>query len=201
MTDSASNHDVTRLLIEWKNGNADAYRELIPLVYDQLKKMAKGIVRRQAHGSSSSQSLHSTTLVHEVYLRLIDESRVDWQCRAHFFAIAANEARRIVIDEYRRKTADKRGGVQARVPLSDIQLEVGGPNVDLIALDQALTKLETLDERQAKIVELHYFGGLTNSETAAVLGISTPTVERELNHARRWLRRQLEGAKKNCDGI
>jgi RNA polymerase sigma factor (TIGR02999 family) len=174
---------VTGLLIDWSNGDRGALDRLMPLVYQELR----GIARRHLGMENHPHTLQSTALVHEAYVRLIDQNRVEWRNRAQFFAVAARMIRRILLDHARRRYADKRGGGAQRLSLEDTVACSPGPNVDVIALDQALDCLAELDPAQAQVVELRFFTGLTIGETAEALGISTATVERDWITARAWL--------------
>ena len=159
----------------------------MPLVYHELRKLARHYLQRERPG----HSLSSTALVNELYLRLVEDDRVDWNSRAHFFGIAARQMRRILVDHARRKQADKRGGGVAKVPF-DSQVMTSDPDEDVLRLDQALEALGERDERQAKLVELKYFVGLSIEETARVLGVSSGTVKREWAFARAWLSREMQ---------
>ncbi len=176
--------EITDLLIAWNDGDANALNQLIPLVYDELRKIA----RRLAGGRV--EELQPTALVHEAYARLVDERRVKWQNRAHFYGIAGRTIRRIVVDEYRRQHSDKRGGDWQRVSFAHVA-DTPLPRVDLLALDLALEKLESWDERKFQVTELRFFSGLTNAEIAEVLATSEKTVEREWRAAKAWLHREL----------
>jgi RNA polymerase sigma-70 factor (ECF subfamily) len=179
---------VTALLVEWQNGNQSALDRLMPLVYAELRLIAGRYLSRE----SQSHTLQSTALVHEAYLRLIDQNRVQWQNRAHFYGIAAQMMRRILVDHARQQHRLKRGGAAAMLSLDEaVAASEPAADVDLIALDEALTSLTTLDPRGARIVELRFFSGLTIEETAEVLGVSTGTVKREWSTARAWLYREL----------
>jgi RNA polymerase sigma factor (TIGR02999 family) len=173
---------VTQLLRQWSNGNQTAFDELLPIIYDELRRVA----HQYLHRDRSDNTLQTTALVHEAYLKLIDQRSVNWQNRAHFFAIAAQAMRRILIDNARRRTAIKRGKGE-KIPLDDVALVSNGRNKHLLALDEALQKLETIDAEQSRIVELRYFGGLTIEETAEALDLSPATVKREWAMARAWL--------------
>lgn len=184
--------DVTSLLQAWRAGDRAALDELIPLVYRELHGIASRHLARERPG----HTLQSTALVHEAFLRLIGQRAVDWQNRAHFFAIAASQMRRILVDHARRGTAGKRGGAARPASLDDA-FEIAAPTIglepiDALALDGALQQLEAIDPTQGRVVELRYFGGLTIEETAAVLGISTGTVKRDWTTAKAWLFRALE---------
>jgi RNA polymerase sigma-70 factor, ECF subfamily len=182
--------DITQLLRDWQGGSQDALDQLVPLVYDELHVMAARHLARERRDGT----LQATALVNEAYLKLIDQQRVDWQNRAHFFAIAARLMRRILIDDARARLREKRGGSVARVPVDEVavpQPDAAVDVVDLLELDRALVELERLDPEQAKIVELRFFGGLTVEETAAVVGASPATVKREWAVAKGWLHREL----------
>jgi RNA polymerase sigma factor (TIGR02999 family) len=184
-----SSLEITKLLLAWRQGDQTALEELIPLVYAELRKLAKNYMRQQRPG----HTLQTTALVNEAYLRLVDSSRVNWQNRTHFFAISANLMRRVLVDFARAKNSQKRGGERIQVTL-DERIEVPSENVtDLVALDEALQKLAEMNERQAKIVELRYFGGLSEDEIAENLEISTRTVRRDWNIAKAWLYRRMRG--------
>ena len=177
---------VTKVLLAWRGGDDQALRRLVPLVYAELRRVAARQVRREW----SSVTLGATALVHEAFVRLVDASQVDWQGRAHFFAIAARLMRQILVERARGRRAQKRDG--EAIPF-DEALYVAAERLDaqLVVLDAALDQLAVLDVRQHRIVELRYFGGLTNEEVAAVLGISVATVKRDWVVARAWLRREL----------
>ncbi len=179
--------DVTQLLIDWNNGSHEALDALLPLVYDELRRVAQGYLRRERPG----QTLQGTALVHDAYLRLVDQTRVKWQNRVHFLGVAAQMIRRILVDHVRAKNAAKRGAGAMTLSL-DESIEVAGRRgVDLVSLDEALEELARFDPRQARIVELRYFTGLSIEETAEVIGISPATVKREWAVARAWLYREL----------
>jgi RNA polymerase sigma factor (TIGR02999 family) len=179
--------ELTQLLVDWRRGDKAALDKLMPLVYQELRRIA----RRYMRGERAGHSLQSAALVNEAYLRLIDIKRIDWQNRAHFFAMAAQLMRRTLVDHARSRNYAKRGGVQQKVSLSEADQFAGKPDVDLVALDDALTTLAAMNERQSRIVELQYFGGLTIKETAEVLRVSHTTVERDWTVAKAWLRREL----------
>ncbi|HSS45604.1 MAG TPA: ECF-type sigma factor [Thermoanaerobaculia bacterium] len=180
--------DVTRLLLAWGRGDSGALEKLMPLVYPELRRLAARYLRRERSGGS----FQSAAVVHEAYLRLIDQKNVRWKNRAHFFGVAAQAMRRILIDHARRRSAKKRAGRQANLSL-DVEPRVEPRSVDLIALDHALSRLAAMNADQARLVELRYFGGLTTQETAEVMGCSTAKVERDWRAARIWLRRELTG--------
>lgn len=182
-----SSDEVTRLLRDWGNGNQQALEKLVPLIYSELRQIAHKCLYRERPG----HTLQTTALVHEAYLKLIDQRDARWQNRAHFFAIASQAMRRILIDNARRHTAVKRGGPVENLPLDEaanISLE---PDPILLPLDEALTKLAEIDPQQSRIVELRFFGGLTIEETAEVMSSSIDTVKREWAMARAWLRQTM----------
>ncbi len=179
---------ITTLLHEWQGGNQEALDELLPYVYNDLRRRASAYLKRERRG----HTLQTTALVNEAYIRLVDKGEIEWADRNHFFAIASQAMRRILVDYARQRKRKKRGGSKADLPLDEARyLSSKDPEVDLEDLDRALTRLSEFDERQAKIVELKYFGGMTLDETAEVLGISNATVKRDWNIARAWLRQQL----------
>lgn len=178
-----SQQDITQLLIAWGEGDQDALDRLMPFVYGELRRLAHAYMRRQR----SDHTLQTTALVNEAYMRLIDSNRVKWQDRNHFFAMSAKLMRRILVDFARTKNAQKRGGGDHMVTF-DEQLPVAEvKEAELLALDEALTRLAELDERQSRIVELKYFGGLTEEEIAEVMEVSPRTVRRDWSVARAWL--------------
>ncbi len=179
--------DVTRLLHAWRAGEEGALDRLMPLVYDELRRVAHARMRAQNPG----HSLQTTALVHEAYLRLVDAREHDWQNRTHFFALCAQAMRQILVDIARAKGAAKRGGGAPRVPFEDWLAASPPPDVDVLALDEALTQLAAEDPRQGQVVELRYFGGLSVEETAQVLQVSPQTVMRDWNMAKLWLVRAL----------
>lgn len=182
-----STHEITDLLLAWNGGDSGALERLTPLVYQELHRLARGYLR----GERAGHTLQTTDLVNEAYLRLIDTSRMQWQNRAHFFAVSAQLMRRILVDFARARRNLKRGGAATQVAL-DEALTIGSErNAELIALDDALTALAALDERQSKVVELRFFGGLTESEIAEVLQVSPRTVNGDWSLARAWLLREL----------
>ena len=184
---SPAQQNVTQLLISWGNGNKEALDRLLPLVYDELRRQAARYLRRERAG----HTLQTTALIHEAYLRLIDQKNVHWQNRAHFFGLAAQLMRRILVDHARTKKRDKRGGSDIRVSLTGAQVLAKDQEVDVVALDEALDRLAKLDEQQSRIVELRFFSGLTVEETAAALSISPATVKRDWSMAKAWLHREL----------
>jgi RNA polymerase sigma factor (TIGR02999 family) len=181
--------EVTRLLIDWSNGRREARERLLPIVYEELRRMAQRQMRQERTG----HTLQATALVHEAYLKLVDQRRVSWRNRAHFFGVAAKMMRRILVDHARSHATEKRGGDWERLSLDEAPLIAVDAVVDLVGLDGALDRLAVLDEQQAKVVELRYFGGLTIDETAEVLHISPATVSREWTVAKAWLFGELTG--------
>lgn len=178
---------VTELLQRWREGDSDALERLIPIVYRQLRTLARRCLRGERAGT-----LETTGLVNEAYLRLARSSRVQWRDRAHFFAIAAQLMRRVLVDEARKRRFQKRGGDAIRVTLDDATVASPPREVDLVALDEALDALARVAPRKCRVVELRFFGGLTIEETAAVLEVSTDIVKREWRTAKLWLLRELE---------
>ncbi|MCC6587520.1 MAG: sigma-70 family RNA polymerase sigma factor [Bryobacterales bacterium] len=179
--------ELTQLLVDYSNGKREALDVLTPMVYKELRNLAARYLRRER----SDHTLQSTALVHEAYLRLIDQNQVQWQNRAHFFGVAAQMIRRILVDHARTRHAQKRGGNAQKLSLDEA---IGLPeqrDLDIIALDDALKLLAELDPQQSKVIELRFFGGLSIEETAEALGISPATVKREWVTARAWLLRQL----------
>jgi RNA polymerase sigma-70 factor (ECF subfamily) len=189
MADQAPmNPAITQLLIAWGNGSREALDDLMPFVYADLRRLAGGYMQREAAG----HALQPTALVHEAYVRLIDQKQVKWRNRAHFFGVAAGMMRRILVDAARRRRAEKRGGGWERVTLTGDEAAASGQaGVDVLALHEALERLAAFDPQQERIVEARYFGGLTIEETAEVVGISPATVVREWTIAKAWLRADL----------
>jgi RNA polymerase sigma-70 factor, ECF subfamily len=181
--------EITQILQEVSGGNREAPARLMPLVYDELRRLADHYLRRER----PDHTLQPTALVHEAYLKLIDQTRVDWQNRAHFFGVAAQLMRRILVDHARRHQASKRGGFQQKLTLDEAVDYSQTRDVDLVKLDDALTALAKFDARQSRIVELRFFGGLTIEETAEALGISPATVKVDWSMAKAWLRREIGG--------
>lgn len=179
--------DVTRLLIDWRRGDKEALDRLMPVVYGELHRLAEIYLHRERPG----HTLQPTALVNEAYLRLVDQRQVEWQSRAHFFGIAAQMMRRILVDRARAHKADKRGGGLYRVTLDSSFDVEERRDLDLLALDEALEALAKLDPRQSRIVELRFFVGLTIEETAEVIGVSPITVRRDWNLAKAWLYREI----------
>jgi len=187
MTDDSRANDVTGLLLSWRQGDAGALDRLVPLVYDELRRVARRHLRREPPG----HSLQATALVHEVYLRLVDVDRMTLKSRTHFFAVAARLMRQILVDHARRKRAGKRGGGVTMMSLDEVSPAAQTSNVDVLALDQALDALSSFDIQQCRVVELRFFAGLNIDEAAEALGISTATVEREWAMAKAWLSQRL----------
>jgi RNA polymerase sigma factor (TIGR02999 family) len=185
--DRRTPHDVTGLLLAWRQGSQSAFEELIPIVYDELRRLA----HRHVHGERRAHTLQTADLVHETYFRLVDSSRVRWQNRGHFFAVAAQCMRRILVDAARARQSLKRGGDQTRVDLDAALTMADAPNIDLVALDEALNALASVDARRGRVVELRFFAGLSVEQTAEVLEVSPETVMRDWKVARAWLFSQL----------
>jgi RNA polymerase sigma factor (TIGR02999 family) len=185
----SSSHEVTQLLRAWTAGDQDALEKLTPLVYEQLHRVAQ----RYMAGQRPGHTLQTTALVNEVYLRLVDCSRVNWQDRAHFLAVSAQLMRRILIDFARSRGYQKRGAGVVHLSMEDAPSVSNEPDADIVALDDALKALAEVDGRKSKIVELRFFGGLSIEETAEVLKVSTETVVRDWRLARAWLLRELSG--------
>jgi RNA polymerase sigma-70 factor, ECF subfamily len=183
-----SRGEVTQLLMDWSNGDREAFDKLAPLVYDELRRIA----RSKLHKHGSDALLQPTALLHEAYIRLVNEKSVKWQNRAHFYKFASSMIRNILIDALRKSAADKRGGDKNFVSLNADDAVSDAPGIDLLALNEALEKLVTLDPRQVAIIEMRFFGGMTNAEIAEALHISDKTVEREWRAAKAWLYAQLE---------
>lgn len=187
----SSADDITGLLMAWGGGDKAALDRLMPLVYQELRHLARRQMRRERQGDT----LQTTALVNEAYLRLVDYERVQARDRNHFLAIAAQAMRRILIERARSRRSDKRGSNPQRISLDEVAELADARAADLLALDEALQALSTIDPRKAQLVELRYFGGLTIEETANVLGVSTPTVERDWHTARIWLHREISQGK------
>jgi RNA polymerase sigma-70 factor (ECF subfamily) len=182
-----SPEEITALLLDWGNGNKAALDRVIPVVYQELRRLAHRQMRRERAGDT----LQTTALINEAYLRLVDYARVRPRDRAHFFAIAAQAMRRILIERARSRGSAKRGSGAQKVALDEAADVSNERAADLVALDEALTNLAAIDPRKAEIVELRYFGGMTIEEAAEVLGVSTPTVERDWHTAKIWLHREV----------
>jgi RNA polymerase sigma factor (TIGR02999 family) len=181
--------NITRLLLEWGGGNEGALEHLFPLVYDELRAIAQSHLRRER----SMHTLQRTALVHEAFLRLVDQKSVDWQSRAQFFGLASRMMRRILVDHARRRAAAKRGSDPVRVDLDELP-GVADADLDFAEFDRLLQRFETLEPRSGRLVELRFFGGLSIEEAAAVLDISVATAKRDWTIARAWLQRELERA-------
>jgi RNA polymerase sigma factor (TIGR02999 family) len=184
---SSPTHEVTRLLVAWGDGDRAALDRLMPLVHTELRRLARHYMSRERPG----HTLQSTALVNEAYLRLVEQEGMRWENRAHFFGIAARLMRQILVEHARSRQAAKRGGGQYRLSLSRVDRSASRPDVNLIALDEALGRLEALDPQKSRIVELRYFGGLSIEETAEVIGVSPATVKRDWSMARAWLRSEI----------
>jgi RNA polymerase sigma-70 factor (ECF subfamily) len=185
----AAPHQVTRLLKEWSDGDENAVEQLMPLVHDELHRLAHQYMHRERPG----HILQTSALINEAYVRLVDQPQVRWENRAHFFGIAARLMRRILIDDARKRKSAKRGGSAIQVPLDEANSLAQEQAANVAALDEALKTLETIDTRQAQIVELRFFGGLSIEETADVLNVSPGTVMRDWTFARAWLRNKMNG--------
>jgi RNA polymerase sigma factor (TIGR02999 family) len=184
--------DVTELLLAWSNGDSSALEQLVPIVYQELRRLAKHYMRQERPG----HTLEATALVNEAYLRLIDMNRIQWQNRAHFFAVAAQTMRRILVEFARRRHRDKRGGHGKRVTLEEAAGVSRDQEVDLVALNEALGVLATVDARMSQVVELRFFGGLSIEETGDVLKVSPETVMRDWRTAKAWLLQELSRSNK-----
>jgi RNA polymerase sigma factor (TIGR02999 family) len=180
---SDSSHEVTALLQAWSDGDPDALNRLMPLVYDELRRRAAAAMRRERPGDT----LEPTGLVHEAYMRLVDQRRVGWRNRAQFYGVAAEMMRRTLVDRARARRAAKRSGRWSRVTLDDASAVSDPVDIDVLALDAALARLAAIDQRKSRIAVLRFFAGLTLADTAEVLGISPATVERDWQMARAWL--------------
>jgi RNA polymerase sigma factor (TIGR02999 family) len=191
--------DATKLLLAWSNGDESAFDKLVPLVYQELRVLAKRYMRHER----ADHTLQATALVNEAYVRLIDVNRIQWKNRAHFLAVASQTMRRILVEFARRRRRQKRGGDVMRVTLGDAKEVAQEKGVDLIALSDALSALATFDQRMSQVVELRFFGGRSVQETAEVLSVSPETVMRDWKTAKVWLLRELSKEKpaaKNVDG-
>ena len=177
---------ITQLLLDWRNGDQAALDQLVPFVYEELHRLARSYMRREQPG----HTLQTTALINEAYLRLI-EQQVSWQNRSHFFGVAARLMRQILVDHARAQQTVKRGGDQFQVSLSQAVESISREAAELLALDEALKSLATIDLRKSQVIELRYFGGLTIAETAEVLGVSHTTIEEDWKVARAWLRREM----------
>ena len=180
-------HDITDLLLQGGDGDQAVVERIFPLVYDELRRLA----HRQLRGEPEGKTMGTTALVHEAYLKLVDQTRSSWNSRAHFLAVASIAMRRIVVDHARQHRSVKRGGLLRRVPLESVDLAVEERADLLVALDDALSRLAALDPRQARVVECRFFGGMTEEDTAAALGVGLRTVTRDWAKARSWLYQEI----------
>ena len=185
--------DLTRLLADWRNGDKTALDQMTPILYEELRRLARYFLASER----SNHTLQATALVHEAYLRLIDQRSVDWRNRAHFLGVAANMMRRILINHAEARNAAKRNGGAEALALEDALGVFTDPRIDMLELNRSLERLTSLDPQQGRVVELRYFGGLSIDETAEVLGISAATVKREWSTAKVWLLHQMEGPSVN----
>lgn len=188
---SESVGDITQMLISYGAGKRDVLDDLLPLVYDQLRRIAANYLEYERR----DHTLQPTALVHEAYLRLVNQHNVDWRNRAQFYGIAANMMRRILVNHVKAKNAEKRGGAAEKVPIDDVTIFFDEQNLDLLALDEALKQLAEFDEEKTRLVEMKFFGGMTTVEIAEVTGKSTATIEREWAFARGWLFKTLTDEK------
>lgn len=184
---ASSAPDVTQLLVNWSHGDRSALEQLMPLVYGELRRLASSYLRRER----SNHTLQSTALVHEAFMRLSGQHEIEWKNRAHFYGIAAQMIRRILVDYARSQHAEKRGAGAIKLELDENLAAAQDSNLDLLGLNRALERLAALDERQSRIVELRFFTGLSVEETAEVMQLSPATVKREWNSARAWLFREM----------
>jgi RNA polymerase sigma factor (TIGR02999 family) len=185
---TSSQHSLTRLLQDWSNGDKGALDKLLPIVYEELRRRAARYLQRER----PDHTLQPTALINEAYLRLIDQTNVRWQNRAHFFAIAASLMRRILVDHARKGHAAKRGGHDVKLQVEEALVASKERDVNLVVLDEALTRFAEIDQRKTQVVELKFFSGLTTEETAEVLGVSPATVRHDWSLAKAWLRREIE---------
>ncbi len=185
--DNHAPQDVTALLLLWSEGDNEAPGKLMPLVYDELRRLARDYLRRER----ADHTLQPTALVNEAFLRIIDQTRVDWQNRAQFFGLAAQLMRHILVDHARARATQKRGGLAERLSLDETKVAIEDRAAELVALDDALKSLAQIDPRKSQIVEMRFFGGLSVEETAAALGVSDKTVMRDWRIAKMWLHREL----------
>jgi RNA polymerase sigma factor (TIGR02999 family) len=185
--DSRSPEQITQLLLDWSRGDRAAFDELVPIVYGELRRLARHYMR----GERGGHTLQTTALVNEAYLRLVGHENIEWQSRGHFFGVAAQAMRRVLVDHARARGYQKRGGGAVRVTLEEGALVVAARAEEVVALDEALARLEALDPRKARVVELRFFAGLSHEETAAALGVAEVTVRREWRTAKAWLLREI----------
>ena len=187
---NTASHQITQLLVDWDKGDEFAFEQLMPLVYEELRRMARGYMRRQPSG----HTFQTTELIHEAYLKLANQETQNWQSRAHFFGVAAQAMRHILVDYARSKNSEKRGGLAEKITLADNLVTSENRSEEIVALDDALKQLAILDERKSRVVEMKFFGGLNIEEIAEVLKLSPETVKRDWKFARTWLLRELAGA-------
>lgn len=185
--DSSTPQQVTQLLIDWRNGDRQALDRLMPLVYNELRRIAQRSRRTQIAGNT----FQTADLIHEAYLKLAGQNGIDWQNRAHFYAVAARVMRYLLIDHARAKLTQKRGGGAEMISLNELEIGEPGRSLEILSLNQALERLAGMDERKSRIVEMRYFAGMNNNEVAEVLGVSEITVKREWIRAKAWLYREL----------
>lgn len=185
---SVPSSEVTQLLVRWRSGDRGALDSLLPLVYDELRRIARHYLQNER----ADHTLQSTALVNEAYMRMVAQDLPEWQNRAHFFAVAAQLMRQILVDHARNRCASKRGGNVYKVSLDEAEGQTAATDVDIIALDDALKELAGMDPQQSRVVELKFFAGLSNEDAAEVLKISSSTVKRDWNTARVWLYRELD---------
>jgi len=184
---SQPSSDVTQLLREWSRGNQSVVEQLTPMIYSELRRLADSYMRRER----PDHTLQPTALIHEAYMRLIQQGQPEWRSRSHFFRFAAHLMRQILVDHARARRAEKRGANAERIPLEQAEIAVESEAADVVALDEALVRLASFDQRKAQILELKYFGGMTEEEVAEALGISVRTLGRELRLAKAWLSQAL----------
>lgn len=189
--------DVTRLLTAWGGGDQEAFDQLGPVIYDELRRLARGQMRRERQRGT----LQTTALVHEAFLRLTGQNQVAWESRGHFYAIAARMMRRVLVDFARRRSGKKRGGDVPRIPLDEAPEITSQPADDVLAVHDALESLSAVDGRKAQMVELRFFGGLSIDETAEILGVSPGTVMRDWTLAKAWLQREIRGESPSSTGL
>ena len=180
-------NQVTQILHDWSGGDREAPERLMPLVYDEMRRIARSFISRERQG----HTLQPTALVNEAYLRLVDQNSVTWQSRAHFYSVAASMMRRVLIDHARARATEKRGGGAVRLSIEDVQIPVEERAANFVAMDEALERLSQFNERGRKIVEMRFYAGMSEEEIAEVLGVSTRTVLRDWKAARVWLFREL----------
>ena len=190
MSEVQRSHEITEILVEWRGGDAKAMERLFPIVYNELRQQAKRYLNRER----TDHTLQPTALVHEAYMRLAGTSSIAVENRVHFFGIASRIMRQILVDHARQRNAEKRGGTAQRFSMEDLNILPEQSSGDMLALNDALNGLEKIDERKCKVVEMRFFGGLSENEIAQVLGISEKTVRRDWNFAKLWLFRELSGA-------